>query len=258
MAYQYATNPTTELKLQMDEYIAIVAAAQESDGYLMTARTAGKPGALHSWLGAKRWEKDPVLSHEHYNSGHLYEAATAHYEATGETSLLDIATRNADLPVEQFLHGGLTYEPGHQIVEMGLVKLYRATGKEAVGHAVRAVYMYSGMADVAAIMGETDYLNAIDQIWENVVRKKYYITGGIGARHSGEAFGSNYELPNETAYNETCAAIGNVYWNWRPFLLSQPLAVEWRLRSQRVVRLCLLPLEPMPFPGIRAGLCVCA
>lgn len=255
MAYQYATHPANDLKQKMDDYIAIVGAAQESDGYLMTARTAGKPGALHAWLGAQRWEKDPELSHELYNSGHLFEAAAAHYEATGDTSLLHIATKNADLLVEKFLKGGLTYEPGHQIVEMGLVKLYRVTGKkdyldlakyfldirgkypssqkteycqshlpvveqtEAVGHAVRAVYMYSGMADVAAMTGQKDYLNAIDRIWENVVQKKYYITGGIGARHSGEAFGENYELPNETAYNETCAAIGNVYWNWRMFLL---------------------------------------
>ena len=255
MSYSYKSRPDAALKAEMDELIAKVGAAQEADGYLMTARTAGKPGSLHSWLGAERWTLDPNLSHEHYNSGHLYEAAAAHYEATGDTSLLRIATRNADLLVSKFLYGGLTYEPGHQIIEMGLVKLYRITGcedylklakyfldirgkytsstkseycqshqpvtdqQEAVGHAVRAAYMYSGMADVAAIMSEQEYLDAIDRIWENVVYKKYYITGGIGARHSGEAFGFNFELPNETAYNETCAAIANVYWNWRMFLL---------------------------------------
>lgn len=255
MSYSYKASPDAALKARMDTLIAKVGAAQEADGYLMTARTAGKPGALHSWLGPARWEYDPNLSHELYNSGHLFEAATAHYEATGDTTLLSIATRNADLLVGQFLQGGLTYEPGHQIVEMGLVKLYRATGREdylrlakyfldirgkyasslktqycqshlpvaeqteAVGHAVRAVYMYSGMADVAAIMGETSYLSAIDKLWADVVGKKSYITGGIGALHGGEAFGAAYELPNETAYNETCAAIGNVYWNWRMFLL---------------------------------------
>ena len=90
---------------------------------------------------------------------------------------------------------------------------------EAVGHAVRAAYMYSGMADVAALTGDTGYVHAIDRIWENVVTKKLYITGGIGATNNGEAFGKNYELPNLSAYCETCAAIGNVYWNYRLFLL---------------------------------------
>ena len=254
MAYSIQTNYSAEMDAKMDELIALVGSAQEPDGYLYTPRTAGKPGALHSWVGANRWEKDPDLSHELYNCGHLYEAAYAHYISTGKTSLLDIATKNADLLVKDFLVGGLTYEPGHQIVEMGLVKMYRATGKEdylklakyfldlrglkgvmrkeysqtdkpvimqdeAVGHAVRAAYMYSGMADVAAIMGDPSYLKAIDRIWENVVEKKYYITGGIGGKINGEAFDVNYKLPNREAYCETCAAIGNVYWNWRMFLL---------------------------------------
>lgn len=256
MSYSYKMYPSQELLDSMNSLIGIVAAAQEEDGYLFTARTAAQPGAMHSWVGAERWEYDPDLSHELYNSGHLFEAAVAHYQATGETSLLDVAKKNADLLVEQFLEGGLAYEPGHQIVEMGLVKMYRVTGNEnylklakyfldirgiqgpnskhyeynqsheapkeqteAVGHAVRAVYMYSGMADVAAIMDDSEYLSAVGSLWENMSQKKYYITGGIGALHSGEAFGENYELPNLTAYNETCAAIGNVYWNWRMFLL---------------------------------------
>ena len=212
---------------------------------------------MHSWLGTERWAKDPDLSHELYNAGHFFEAAAAHYQATGELSMLNVAKKWADLLVEKFLKGGLAYEPGHQIVEMGLVKMYRCTGnedylrlakymldirgingpgslhteycqshmppadqREAVGHAVRAAYMYSGMADVAALMGDKRYLTAIEAIWENIVQKKYYISGGIGARHNGEAFGDNYELPNLSAYNETCAAIANVYWNWRMFLLS--------------------------------------
>lgn len=254
MAYSIQTSYSQELDDKMDELIALVASAQEPDGYLYTARTAGKPGSYHSWVGENRWEKDPDLSHELYNAGHLYEAAAAHYISTGKTTLLDVATKNADLLVKDFLYGGLTYEPGHQIVEMGLVKLYRITGKEdylklakyfldlrgargvmrkeysqthkpvtmqdeAVGHAVRAAYMYAGMADVAALMNDEAYLSAIDNIWDNVAQKKYYITGGIGARHDGEAFGSNYELPNGSAYCETCAAIANVYWNWRMFLL---------------------------------------
>lgn len=255
MSYSIQMFPDAGLETELDTLISLIAAAQEPDGYLYTARTAGMPGNLHPWIGAQRWETDPQQSHELYNSGHLFEAAVAHYEATGKRTLLDVALKNADLLVENFLHGGLTYEPGHQIVEMGLVKLYRVTGNEdylslakyfldlrgrqgiardeynqthrpviyqdeAVGHAVRAVYMYSGMADVAALTGDELYTAAIDRIWENVVGKKYYVTGGIGATGSGEAFGDNYYLPNQSAYCETCAAIGNVYWNYRMFLRS--------------------------------------
>lgn len=252
MSYSIQTYPNVELDVQMDTLIYYIGKAQEEDGYLMTARRAAQPGKMHKWLGEKRWEKDPDLSHELYNAGHMYEAAVAHYYATGKRTFLDIAIKNADLLVKEFLVAGLKYEPGHQIVEMALVKMYRTTGKkeylelakyfldlkgngergdycqshkpvieqdEAVGHAVRATYMYSGMADVAALTGNKQYLNAIDKIWENMVQKKYYVTGGIGARGHGEAFGDNYELPNMSAYCETCAAIGNVYWNHRLFLL---------------------------------------
>lgn len=254
MSYSVQTHPSATLSAQMDTLIDLIGKAQEKDGYLYTARTAGQPGNLHAWVGAQRWVEDPNLSHELYNCGHLYEAATAHYNATGKRTFLDIAIKNADLLVRDFLEGGLTYEPGHQIVEMGLVKMYRATGNdkylqlakyfldlrgnkgvgrkeynqttvpviyqtEAMGHAVRAAYMYSGMADVAAMKKDKAYLSAIDTIWNNVVDKKYYITGGIGAQSGGEAFGADYELPNATAYNETCAAIANVYWNYRMFLL---------------------------------------
>lgn len=254
MSYSIQTNPSESLSAQMDTLVDLIGKAQEDDGYLYTARTAGEPGNLHPWVGAERWTEDPNMSHELYNCGHLYEAATAHYNATGKTTFLNIAIKNANLLVKDFLEGGLTYEPGHQIVEMGLVKMYRVTGNEdylklakyfldlrgnkgvgrkeynqthkpviyqdeAVGHAVRAAYMYSGMADIAAMGNNETYLSAIDTLWNNVVGKKYYITGGIGALHDGEAFGANYELPNATAYNETCAAIANVYWNYRMFLL---------------------------------------
>ncbi len=252
MSYSIQMYPNKELEAQMDTLIYYIQQAQEPDGYLFTARTAVEPGKMHEWVGEQRWEKDPALSHELYNCGHLYEAAVAHYQATGKRTLLDVAIKNADLVVKDFGPGILAYEPGHQIVEMGLVKLYRVTGKkeyldlakyfldlrghgesgeysqthkpvieqdEAVGHAVRAAYMYSGMADVAALTGDRSYLHAIDKIWDNVVRKKYYITGGIGATGHGEAFGKNYELPNMSAYCETCAAIANVYWNYRLFLL---------------------------------------
>ncbi|MET0299221.1 MAG: beta-L-arabinofuranosidase domain-containing protein, partial [Flavitalea sp.] len=223
------------------------------DGYLYTFRTmkAKKP---HPWVGSQRWEKEEDLSHELYNSGHLFEAAVAHYEATGKKNLLNIAIKNADLLDKDFGWGKIEKFPGHQIVETGLVKLYRATGNkkyldlakffldvrgpgkkdskeynqankkvidqhEAVGHAVRATYMYAGMADVSALTGDKRYLEAIDDIWQDVVLHKLYLTGGIGATGEGEAFGKPYQLPNMSAYAETCASIANVYWNNRMFLL---------------------------------------
>jgi uncharacterized protein len=248
---QVKKNP--ELEKYLDSLIAIIGAAQEPDGYLYTFRTA-KTDKPHDWMGKKRWEMEEDLSHELYNSGHLFESAVAHYQATGKKSLLNIAIKNADLLVKTFGFGKEERFPGHQIVETGLTKMYRITGKkeyldlakffldvrgpgkqfsgeynqsykkvtdqhEAVGHAVRATYMYTGMADVAALTGNKQYLNAIDDIWHDVVEKKLYITGGIGATGAGEAFGKPYELPNMSAYAETCAAIANVYWNSRMFLL---------------------------------------
>lgn len=234
----------------LDQVISLIASAQEPDGYLFTTRTIN-PEAPHEWAGPRRWVNVKRLSHELYNMGHLYEAAAAHYQATGKRTLLDVATKNADLLCETFGPGKNEDAPGHQIIEMGLVRLYRVTGEEkyldlakffldtrgpgdgeysqahqrvvdqdeAVGHAVRATYMYSGMADVAALTGDRAYVAALGRIWDNVVSKKLYITGGIGATGSGEAFGPNYYLPNMSAYCETCAAIGNVYWNQRMFLL---------------------------------------
>lgn len=252
-SFSMSVYPDAHLDKYVDSLIALVSAAQESDGYLYTSRTID-PQHPHDWAGNQRWVKEWELSHELYNSGHLFEAAVAHYLATSKRSFLEIAIKNADLLVKTFGEGKRNDPPGHQIVEMGLVRLYRVTGnkeyldlakffietrgrnedrirpysqdhlpaveqKEAVGHAVRAAYFYSGMADVAALTGDTAYLKAIDSIWNNVVFKKLYINGGIGARHAGEAFGDNYELPNKSAYNETCAAIANVYWNLRMFEL---------------------------------------
>jgi uncharacterized protein len=249
-SYALQVEPDAKLQLYLDSLIAIIGAAQEPDGYLYTFRTI-KPAVPHEWVGEKRWVKDSVLSHELYNAGHLYEAAYAHYNATGKKNLLNIALKNGDLLCKDFGYGKLEIYPGHQIVEIGLAKLYRITGEkkyldlakffldvrgpngdaynqankkvidqtEAVGHAVRAAYMYSGMADVAALTGDLNYLKAIDAIWEDVVTKKLYITGGIGATNNGEAFGEAYGLPNMSAYAETCAAIANVYWNNRMFLL---------------------------------------
>ncbi|OCX53416.1 six-hairpin glycosidase [Mucilaginibacter sp. PPCGB 2223] len=260
-SFSMAVHPDPKLDHYVDSLIAIVGKAQEPDGYLYTARTID-PLHPHPWSGPERWMKEHELSHELYNSGHLFEAASAHYQATGKRNFLNIALKNADLLVQTFGPGKLHMEPGHEIVEMGLVKLYRITGKkdyldlakffidergkrtydknsrdewkngmywqddvpvinqdEAEGHAVRAMYLYSGMADVAALTGDKEYIAAIDKIWDNMVGKKIYVQGGIGAVPSGERFGDDYQLPNATAYNETCAAVGNVYWNERMFLL---------------------------------------
>ena len=253
-SYILQAYPDKTLKAYVDSVLNIVAAAQEPDGYLYTARTIN-PKHPHPWAGMKRWVKAEILSHELYDLGHMVDAACAHYQATGSRKFLDIASRYADCVVKEVgsKAGQATVVPGHQIAEMALARLYLLTGKkqyldeakylldyrgktkhndtysqshkpvvdqdEAVGHAVRAGYMYSGMADVAALTQDSAYIRAIDKIWNNIVSKKYYITGGVGARHAGEAFGANYELPNMTAYNETCAAIANVYFNERMFLL---------------------------------------
>jgi DUF1680 family protein len=260
-SYSMAVHPDPKLAAYVDSLIAIVGKAQEPDGYLYTARTID-PLHPHPWSGPERWVKENELSHELYDSGHMFEAASAHYLATGERIFLNIALKNADLLVKTFGPGKRHVAPGHEIVEMGLVRLYRITGKkdyldlakffidergkrqydkttgdewkngmywqdnepvtdqdEAEGHAVRAMYLYSGMADVAALTGDKQYLEAIDRIWNNMVSKKIYVQGGIGAVPNGERFGADYELPNATAYNETCAAIGDVFWNQRMFLL---------------------------------------
>ncbi len=253
-SYLLQTYPDKKMVAYIDSVLEIVAAAQEPDGYLYTSRTMN-PKHPHEWAGSKRWEKVEDLSHEFYNLGHMVEGAIAHYQATGKRNFLDIAIRYADCVCREIGdgEGQQARVPGHQIAEMALAKLYLVTGDrkyldqakyfldkrgrtsfkeeysqshkpvveqdEAVGHAVRAAYMYAGMADVAALTGDTAYINAIDRIWENIVGKKLYITGGIGATANGEAFGANYELPNMSAYCETCAAIGNVYVNYRLFLL---------------------------------------
>ena len=222
----------------------------------------------YGMMGPTRWSRCDH-GHELYNIGHMYEAAVAYYQVTGKRSLLDVAIRSADLVSRTFGFGPtqLHEAPGHEEIELALCKLYRATGemrylkmaktfldmrgrkdlrrtwnaslqdhipvveqREALGHAVRAGYLYCGMADVAALTGDGSYVAAIDALWENVVSKKLHLNGGIGAhRHvryadrslgsAGEAFGDNYDLPNEGAYLETCAAIANALWNQRMFLM---------------------------------------
>ena len=264
-AYTLAQHPDAELDRYLDGLIAKIASAQESDGYLYTARTLGHTAKI---MGPKPFSRNRDAC-ELYNVGHLYEAAVAHYEVTGKRTLLDVAIKNADLVAKTFgLGAGQSRETsGHEEIEIGLCRLYQATGdakylrlaqhfidmrgrrdirpiwgaayqdhapvleqKEALGHAVRAAYLYSGMADVAALAGNAAYVKAIDGLWENVVGRKLHLNGGIGVRRhvkyrnpafgsAHEAFGDDYDLQNQDAYLETCAAIGNALWNERMFLL---------------------------------------
>jgi uncharacterized protein len=260
-AFSLAVHPDPELDACLDSLISDIAAAQEPDGYLYTARTID-PKHLPPRTGETRFSY-LEQSHELYDVGHMYEAAVAHFLATGKRMFLAVAIKNADLVCRTFgpapeQHKGV---PGHEEIEIGLVKLYRATGepkylrqaewfldqrgrargrtlytydgdvtyaqdhlpvaeqREAVGHAVRALYLYSAMADVAALGGNTDYVKALDRLWGSIVGGKIYLTGGVGANGEDEAFGAPFELPNMTAYSETCAAVANVFFNQRMFLL---------------------------------------
>jgi hypothetical protein len=267
-AYTLSVAPDPKLDAYVDGLIAKIAAAQEPDGYLYTTRTIN-PKAPHRWAGTERWQLERDDSHELYNLGHLFEAAVAHHLATKKTTLLNVATKAADLLVKTFGPGKRSTWPGHQITEMALVRMYRVTGKEdylnlakflidergpgpdpknptqfpngeranprgldynqaqekvvaqsePVGHAVRAMYMYAGMADIAALTNDEYVRQAGDRIWENLITSKLYLTGGIGAAGGHEGFGKPYELPNMQAYNETCASVGMDYWNHRLFLL---------------------------------------
>jgi DUF1680 family protein len=259
--YSLMETPDPELRQYVDSLVTLIAAAQEDDGYLYTTRTID-PVNMAPGAGRERWI-DERVSHELYNVGHMYEAAVAHYEATGSKAFLDIALKNADLVNKEFGWGKREIAPGHQEIEIGLVKLYKCTGEkkwldlaqffldvrgrggdylrhppdsrfevyndsvyfqmhkpvleqtEAVGHAVRGAYMYTAMADVSEQTGYNRYLEASQRIWDDVTERKIYITGGIGSKEHGEAFGQKFELPNMTAYTETCASVANVFWNHR-------------------------------------------
>lgn len=253
-SYSLAVHYDARLDHYLDSVIHLIAAAQEPDGYLTTCVT-NKCKRLSGWWGSRRWEK--INSHELYNSGHMIESAVAHYKATGKRTFLNVAIKNADLICNTFGPGeGQIHRPsGHPIVEMALCKLYKVTGsrcyldmaryfveetgrgtdghrlseysqdhkpilrqQEIVGHAVRAGYLYSGVADVAALTSDTAYFHALERLWNNMAGKKLFITGGMGSRAQGEGFGPDYELNNMTAYQETCASIANVFWNYRMFL----------------------------------------
>ncbi|MDO4629119.1 MAG: glycoside hydrolase family 127 protein [Planctomycetia bacterium] len=266
-SFDLAQNPNPETEAYLDRLIEIVGQAQESDGYLYTAHSRSRDFSQKNPTSeALRW-RGLAWSHELYCAGHMFEAATAHYTATGKRNFLDIACRTADLLVKTFgtQLGQYCDVPGHEVVEMGLVKLYRCTGKreyldlakffvemrgredlrasradnpkamygkysqdacplveetEAVGHAVRAVYLYEGAADVAAITKDTKLVEAIERIWKNAVGKKIYLTGGLGGTPDGEAFADNYVLSNHNGYSETCAQIGGCGWHQRMFLFN--------------------------------------
>ncbi len=259
-AYCFAVHPDADLEKYMTWLIGEVAKAQERDGYLYTARTLGSP-SIRKWA---RWEY-LSHGHELYNMGHMIEAAVAWKEATGRTDFLKVAQKAADLLCRTFGYGETQIKEtcGHQEIELALCRLYRATGErrylelakffldmrgrkdlrkvwgvdfqdhlpvvdqfDAVGHAVRAAYMYSGMLDVAAMLGEKKYSNAASKLWEDMVGKKMHLIGGIGAKWqvhypewgwANEAFGIPYDLPNEESYLETCAAIANTLWSMRMF-----------------------------------------
>ena len=271
-AYTLSTHPNPAWEAELDEVIAKIAASQQPDGYLNTYFTLVEP--------TKRWQNLGIM-HELYCAGHLFEAAVAHYQATGKRTLLDVACRFADLIDSIFGPGKQDGLPGHEGIELALVKLANVTGEtryaalaeyfvtrrghspsvfekelenpdipggldayrhhftrdgkfeghyaqahlplqeqtECVGHAVRAMYLYSAAADIAAHTGDTGILNALEALWRNVTEKRLYVTGGVGPSGHNEGFTNDYELPNVSAYAETCASIGLIFWGHRMFLL---------------------------------------
>lgn len=272
-AYLLKLERDPELEKEIDDIAVIIAGAQEEDGYLYPAHTTCTAKDHEHWGGAGMGDKPyswVVHSHELYNMGHLYEAAVAYYQATGKKNLLEIAEKSAKHINKVFFEGDPKYNngkpvnqaPGHQEIELALVKLYRVTENplyldmakkfvdirgvtyvpdgegtmspeyaqqqapvrdqdEAVGHAVRAVYLYSGMSDVGSLTNDLTLSPALDKIWTNIVDTRMHITGGLGAVHGIEGFGPEFELPNKEAYDETCAAVGNVFFNHRMFLLKK-------------------------------------
>ncbi len=245
-SYSLGTHPTDKkLENKVENLIKEIAAAQQEDGYLNT----------YFILKKRKRFADLKNKHELYCAGNLFEAAVAHHLSTGKISFLNVATRFADLICQTFGSDKKRGVPGHEEIELALMKLYWLTGKkrylatarffidergkgspgrdeyyqdhapfieqkEIVGHAVRAVYLVSGAADVYRETKDKAMMDTLEGLWKNMTEKKMYLTGGIGSRHEGEAFGKNYELPNDRAYAETCAAIGNIFWNHRMLQLT--------------------------------------
>ena len=264
-AYLAQLQDDPELEAQFDRIVDVIAAAQEPNGYLYPSHTTGV-GSDRNMMGNEPYTF-VVHSHELYNMGHLYEAAIAYYQATGKDKLLRVAEKNARHVNQVFFVGDPKYNggkpinqaPGHQEMELALVKLHQVTGKnlylemaekfleirgktyvpdgegvmsptyaqqhaplekqaEAVGHAVRATYLYAAMADLAGLKKKKSYTQALRKIWANITDTRMHITGGLGAVHGIEGFGPPFLLPNADAFNETCAAVGNVLFNFRMFL----------------------------------------
>ncbi len=246
-AYSLQNEPDAALEAKIDSIVAIIAAAQLPDGYLDTYYILEKPD--------KRWTD--MDKHEMYCCGHLIEAAIAYRDAAGKRTLLDVAQKFADHLLANFGPGKRDWVPGHPEIELALVKLYRETGRRdyldlahflleergrgkadwgkrtdyyvdaepvadmtrICGHAVRCMYLLTGMADWSAQSGSEEYIPALDRIWDNVVGANMYITGGIGSSRHNEGFTTDYDLPNEDAYCETCASVGMVMWNQRMNML---------------------------------------
>jgi DUF1680 family protein len=266
-SYSLVSAPDPGLAKRLDDLIALIAANQQPDGYLFPARTIN-PARPAPGVGTERWQHENTGSHELYNAGHLYEAAVAHAAATGSRSLLDVAIKNANLVQSTFGPSARRDAPGHQEIELALVKLYRATGDRRYldlskffldergtahkasldytepswrlyndrayrqddkplvvlmrgqGHAVRATYAYAAMTDIAALLGHRGYAQAVDRLWQDIMGKRLYLTGGLGSVSGTEAFGDDYALPNRSAYTETCASVGGILWYHRMFLKS--------------------------------------
>jgi uncharacterized protein len=266
-AYTLVAHPDPALSKKLDDLIDLIAKSQQPDGYLFPARTIN-PQKPAPGVGTERWEYENTGSHELYDAGHLYDAAVAHFLATGERNLLDVAIKNANLVRATFGPTARRDAPGHEVIEMALVRLYAVTTdaryfdlakffldergtdhhaskdytepswqlyndrayrqddtpvveqERAEGHAVRAVYLYSAMADMAGMLRDGQYDSAIDRLWQDVYSKRAYLTGGLGSVGGTEAFADDYVLPNRTAYTETCASVGGILWNHRMFLKS--------------------------------------
>jgi hypothetical protein len=265
-SYSLAAHPDPALDAQVDALIATVAAAQEPDGYLYTPRTID-PNHPPPGTGPERWVWE-FVSHETYDQGHMIEAAVAHFQATGKRTFLNVAIKSADLICRTFGPNGRRDAPGHEEIELALVRLYGVTGDRkyldtakffldqrgrphtgdpvtfpqgdrffmyndlayrqdqapvtaqtrAVGHAVRGGYLYAAMTDAATLLKDPAYSRAVSTLFQDVVGKRMYITGGLGSVGSTEAFGDDYSLPNRTAYTETCASIAGMLWYHRLFL----------------------------------------